>query len=59
MSLGLSKYILPDVKVEVMAISTPPPYKESDQFYTYNNFWTESDISDFRQASVKARNIES
>jgi len=33
--LGLRKYILSDVKVEVTATSTPPPYEESDQFNTY------------------------
>jgi len=40
MSLGLRKYILSDVKVEVTAISTPPPYEESDQF-CIKNVWTE------------------
>jgi len=29
MSLGLRKYILSDVKVEVTAISTPPPTKRA------------------------------
>jgi len=41
MSLGLRKYIISDLKVEVTAILTPPPYEESDYFYTYSNCWTE------------------
>jgi len=58
MSLGLRKYILSDVKVEVTATSTPPPLRRERSVLYVLKFLdrtSESDISGFSQVSVNAR----